>query len=419
MTIHRRASGTWGWERRSRIVPEGRISLSLRTKDRKEALRRARALDLLLERGEIAVIQRLRTGSVHVAQVVDAVRSESVDTLREQSDVDLSLGAVIDRVMATKLATRAGGTHANYEHVTGAMLDRWGRDREIGDISTDELRSWLYEPKPKFRRPWAPNTQANVVMVAGYVWRLAIELDAEFAERTGTRARITRNPWRSIETSGRPMPRAAFLEPAEWSVVVKHARGLPEAAFLGVCCLAGLRIGEAQNLRTGIDVDLSEGVLRVQGREGEFPWAAKNRRSEREVPIVDGLLDLLTEHQDAGYAGARYFFHPAGADKPLSYTSAKKWVRSALERAGLKYGRDGELTAHSLRHTFASWLVREGWSSSLVAKLMGNTAKEVDETYSHLQPSDLTKVVATLDRLTGRTAHSTENAIDNSGNPRD
>lgn len=384
----------------------------MRTKDRKEAQRRARALDLLLERGEVAVLQRLRAGLVHVAQVVDAIRSESVDTLREQSDVDLSMGAMVDRVMATKLATRAGGTHANYERVTNAMLAQWGRDRVITDISTDEMRAWLYEPKRRFGRPWAPNTQSVVVMIAGYLWRLAIELDQEFADRTGARPRITRNPWRSIETSDRPKPRVAFLEPAEWGVVVKHARGLPEAALVGVCCLAGLRVGEAQNLRTGIDVDLGARVLRVQGRDGEFPWATKNHRSEREVPIVDGLMDLLTEHADAGYAGARYFLHPASADRPMSYTLAKRWVKGALERAGLKYGRDGELTAHSLRHTFASWLVREGWSSSLVAKLMGNTAKEVDETYAHLAPTDLRKVVATLDRVTAPSADSIENAID-------
>lgn len=32
--------------------------------------------------------------------------------------------------------------------------------------------------------------------------------------------------------------------------------------------------------------------------------------------------------------------------------------------------------------------------------MMGNTPKEVDETYAHLFPKDLHKVVLTIDRLT-------------------
>lgn len=398
MTIHKRDSGFYGWERKHPAY--GRFKLSLRTKDRKEAARRARALDLLLERGEVDVLQRLRAGLVHIAEVVNAVRDEAVDELRGATEVDLSLGAMVKRVLATKAATRTKGTQAKYRQVTKAMLAVWGPNTSLLDLSTDQLRGWLYEPKGKRKKPWAPNTQGGAVMVAGYLWRLAIELEAEAAERVGIRPRITRDPWAKIEISDRAQPRQAFLEPPEWQAVLSHARGLPSAALLSLCCLGGLRIDEALNLRTGIDVDLDVGLIRVQARDGEYAWRAKHDNSQRDVPIVASLRAVLAEHIEAGYAGARFFLHAPRWDRPLGYTMARGWVKEAIERAGLKYGKDGELTAHSLRHTFASWLVREGWSSSLVAKLMGNTAAEVDRTYSHLQPTDLTKVVATLDRLT-------------------
>lgn len=403
MTIYRRESGYYGWERKHPALPSGRISVSLRTKERKEASRRARALDLLVDRGEIDVLQRLRRGEVHVAEVVNAVRDESVDGLRGSVELDLSLGAMIERALATKEATRSESTHRHYRKVTKAMLARWPAGRLITDISTDEMRAWLYEPKGKRRRPWAANTQGGAVMVAGYIWRLAIELEAEAAERYGIKPRITRDPWARIEVSNRSAPRKSFLEPPEWRNVIDHARGRPEAALLALCCLAGLRIAEALNLRSGIDVDLDAGLIKVQGRDGEFAWTPKNKNSERDVPVVPALRAILEDHIRREYAGPRFFIRAARWDKPLSYTEARKWVRFALERAGLKYGRDGELTAHSLRHTFASWLIREGWSATLVARLMGNTSKEVERTYAHLFPSDLHRVAMTIDSIVRET----------------
>lgn len=398
MTITARESGFYGWERKSPLFPDGRMSVSLRTKDKKEAGRRARALDLLLERGEVSVLQRLRAGDVHVAELTNAVRDQKVDELRGGSLVDLTLGAMVDRVIAAKEATRSASTQKQYRKITRALLRRWDKDRSIVDISTDELRAWLYEPK-KGGRPWAANTQSGAMMVAGHLWRVAIDLEAEAAHRMGIRPRIVADPWAKIEANARPTPRRAFLEPPEWRVVLQHSKGLPVASLVSLCCLGGLRISEALNLRTTLDVDLKAGLIRVQSRDGEFAWTTKHHHSQRDVPIVGGLREVLEEHTESGFAGARYFIHTNQQDRPMSYESGRKLVKSAFERAGLKYGQNGELTAHSLRHSFASWLIREGWSSSLVAKLMGNTAAEVDRTYAHLQPTDLTKVVLTLDRL--------------------
>jgi integrase len=401
MTIHKRDSGHWGWERKHRLLPDGRIRISLRTKDRKEATRRARALDLLLERGEVGVLQRIRAGDLHVVEAANAVRDEAVDALRGSAELDLSLGASLERVKTEKAATRSKGTRAMYLSFGGALVKALGKDRQLYDISSDELRAWLYGPKGKARKPWAANSQRNAAMVAGRIWRLAIELEAEAAHRVGVKPRITRDPWASIEINDRAQPRVAFLEPHEWKDVLNATEGRPEAAFLATLCLAGLRIGEARLLRTGIDVDLDAGLLRIQSREGEHGWTTKGDRSQRDVPIPNALKELLATHLASGFAGERYFFHSARWDKPVSYSIASLyWVKASIERAGLKYGRNtGDLTAHSLRHSFASWLVREGWSYALVAKLMGNSAAEVEKTYSHLAPDDLRKVVATIDVL--------------------
>lgn len=50
-------------------------------------------------------------------------------------------------------------------------------------------------------------------------------------------------------------------------------------------------------------------------------------------------------------------------------------------------------TFHSLRHSFASWLVQDGVSIYEVQKLLGHSSVKVTEIYSHLVASELHKSV--------------------------
>jgi integrase len=45
-----------------------------------------------------------------------------------------------------------------------------------------------------------------------------------------------------------------------------------------------------------------------------------------------------------------------------------------------------KLVFHSLRHTFASWLVQRGTPIYEVAKLLGHSTVRMTERYSHLAP---------------------------------
>lgn len=55
-----------------------------------------------------------------------------------------------------------------------------------------------------------------------------------------------------------------------------------------------------------------------------------------------------------------------------------------------------KLTFHSLRHTFASWLVQKGCSIYEVSKLLGHSDIKVTEIYSHLKPENLRNAVDLL-----------------------
>ena len=63
----------------------------------------------------------------------------------------------------------------------------------------------------------------------------------------------------------------------------------------------------------------------------------------------------------------------------------KKLFKAYVIAAGL----NDRLHFHSLRHTFATWLVQSGVGIYEVQKLMGHSSVAVTQVYAHLAPSEL------------------------------
>jgi site-specific recombinase XerD len=54
---------------------------------------------------------------------------------------------------------------------------------------------------------------------------------------------------------------------------------------------------------------------------------------------------------------------------------------------------------HTLRHTFASWLVQAGFPLALVSQMLGHSGINVTMRYAHLAPSQAMEAVNLLGRL--------------------
>ena len=82
-----------------------------------------------------------------------------------------------------------------------------------------------------------------------------------------------------------------------------------------------------------------------------------------------------------------YVFMPRG--HKINDDHATKKLKAYVTANGL----NGKLHFHSLRHTFASWLVQDGVSLYEVQKLLGHSNIAVTQVYSHLQPEGLHNTV--------------------------
>lgn len=390
------------WQRRHKMLPSGRMVVSLLTADVEVAAQRAAALNTMAERGDWGAFERLRSGGLHVTEIARAVREGDYMSLRRVSAAGVRLGDAIERFLARSDATASGRTAAHHRTVLMQLQAELGADFLMHELTTERAERFLHDVKPSKDGVWAPATQKVVRVMCGSLWSMMIEQEAEAAEQANAIPTVTRNPWRKARTKKTRQTRHAFLQPGEWHDLITHPQvaGRPRAALLAVGCLAGLRDAEARHLRPGIDVLLGgpRPVIVVQDRDGEHAWETKTENSVREIPVKPALEEILREHIRRGFAGKRFLFHAWQRDRPLGAKTLETWTMEAFTAAGIKYGREGDaLTNHSLRHTFASWMAAAGVPFHVIAELMGNTPAIVMATYAHLAPHDLDRAMDVIE----------------------
>lgn len=399
----------------------GRLSIRAGTSNPKERDRRRASLLQLVEteRGR-AILDRLRSRKVTVEEVVRAVQSFDLASVEgdphapENNPAGVGLAATADAWLRyLEGADRSPKTLELYRTIVRSLEGAMGvertkrgrvvRDRDMSTITRSEGESWLTGDKPVTGAPWAPGSQRVAHSVAAQLWDRAITTAEEMAERDGRPARLTSNFWRregarkGVRGARVRRTRFEFLRRGEAARVLWTARRKPYAAWIATGIYAGLRGGEAANLRRGVDVDMEAGTITIQARSGEHAWRPKTDNSQRVIPMHPRLVRWLSAHVRHDYAGEVYFFTAAGRDQPLGRGEWRLWTKQAFEEAGIAYGRRKDaLVTHSLRHSFASWLTQADVHPVKIAKLMGDTVEMVIGTYAHLIDENLGEAIRRL-----------------------
>ena len=127
-------------------------------------------------------------------------------------------------------------------------------------------------------------------------------------------------------------------------------------------------------------VDLRAGILYRRGlKEGE----SSKRRTP--VPLSKRLHAHMTRWRPQSVAHVVEF-----EGQPIDR------LRRAWTTARKAAGLGEEVTPHILRHTFATWAVRDGVPFSKVAMALGTTEKVVEGVYGHHAPEHLRSVVESV-----------------------
>jgi integrase len=219
-----------------------------------------------------------------------------------------------------------------------------------------------------------PRTVTYVLAVARQVFNYAISNDL-ISEN---------NPVNKIKKPSCDNRRIRFLTQKEAGILLEHlskaSKQVHDMALLSLHC--GLRAGEIFSI-TWNDVDFEHGIISIKD--------TKSGRNRSAIMTPD-IKEMLEENKQTSESNGLVFVSAIGT----KITDISNSFSRAVNTLGFNDGIDDDrqkVVFHTLRHTYASWLVMSGVDLYTVQKLMGHSTISMTERYSHLAPDHLKKAV--------------------------
>ena len=147
---------------------------------------------------------------------------------------------------------------------------------------------------------------------------------------------------------------------------------------------AGLRVSEVVMLKIA-DIDSGRMVIRVEHGKGG---------KDRYVMLSPQLLRILRGYWRLARP-KRWLFPGRDEERPLEPTTLHAACRSARTAAGLAK----EVTAHTLRHSFATHLLENGTDIRIIQVLLGHANLQSTARYARVATKTISKTPSPLDRL--------------------
>jgi len=185
-----------------------------------------------------------------------------------------------------------------------------------------------------------------------------------------------------IKTPKPPQKQPIFFSEMDFLILLRTIDNSDIRDLVEFAVYSGLRQGELLNL-TWEQIDFKNQLLTLDNRTH-----ITKTKKVRAIPLGIKVLQILTRRQMK--SKSELVFTKDGLSIRQNYISIK--FKSYVLKANL----NSKLHFHSLRHTFASWLVQRGVSIYEVSKLLGHSDIKVTEIYSHLRAEDLRESVNLL-----------------------
>jgi integrase len=261
------------------------------------------------------------------------------------------------------------------------LFKKWIRpalgDLALKDISPLRVTVLLGEMAEAGRRP---GTAEHAKAVLRAVLALAIENEVVAGP----------NPCSRVKLGKFDNRRTRFLTPAEARRLLEALKAeaplAHDEALLSLFC--GLRAGEIFAL-TWADINFDSRQILIRD--------PKNRRN-RYAYLTSEVEAMLKARRQNQSPDALVFPGRGGRRQAEIGPAFRRVVEGLGFNEGLSDPRQ-KLVFHSLRHTYASWLVQAGEAIYTVRQLMGHSTLAMTERYSHLAPDHLRRAA---DRLEGK-----------------
>ncbi|NJX16749.1 tyrosine-type recombinase/integrase [Tamlana crocina] len=158
--------------------------------------------------------------------------------------------------------------------------------------------------------------------------------------------------------------------------LIDAVSNLKHKAFLALIYSAGLRVGEAINLRPN-DIDSKRMLIHIKSAKG---------KKDRYTILSATLLELLRMYYKA-YRPKNFLFEGQSGGA-YSHASAQRILKKARYKTGLKK----QITLHTLRHSFATHLLENGTDLRYIQQLLGHNSPKTTMIYTHVSERSIRNI---------------------------
>jgi integrase len=194
---------------------------------------------------------------------------------------------------------------------------------------------------------------------------------------------IESNPFSKMQLVRIPETAPTFFTKDDFQRLMHEVGDHWTKDFFLFAVVTGLRRSEIVNLKWS-DVNIEEKIAHIHSSMSFKVKAGKRR----DIPLSDYAVNLLQRRTKT--SSSEYVFDVNGLR--IRGDLLTKKIKQFILRAGLNH----KLHFHSLRHTFATWLVQGRVSIYEVQKLMGHSQISTTQIYSHLVTSELHDAVNSI-----------------------
>lgn len=162
---------------------------------------------------------------------------------------------------------------------------------------------------------------------------------------------------------------------------INKANNIKHKSMIALVYSAGLRVGELIDLKI-LDIDSSRMIIHVKAAKGN---------KDRIIPLSEKLLKMLRLYYKE-FSPSEYLFEGQKGGKYTS-SSFNKLLKSAAKKAGI----NKNITAHTLRHSYATHLLENGTDIRVIQKLLGHNSIKTTMIYTQVSQPTLLNVVSPFD----------------------
>ena len=194
--------------------------------------------------------------------------------------------------------------------------------------------------------------------------------------------RLKSNPAELISAPRLPKKLPSYLTEDEAAAVVEMPEGgsfkaLRDRAILELLYASGLRVRELVGLNDE-NLDMPQQLVRVFGKG----------RKQRIVPFGElaarALTGYIAERDRLGLAQPNDEGHMPVFVSVRGHRLDARDVQRLVEKVRMRLPSGRKLTAHTLRHTFATHLLERGADLRAIQELLGHSSLSTTEKYTHV-----------------------------------